>query len=165
MGGGQIMEISVNRCNRNWRDGEGVKDGGRVNKTDSESESSRWLNSGCEQQPLLFLIFLLPSAFQPPIPASSSPCRRRSPRGCHGEDPGVVRILRGWGQEHPAGFVPDRLRDPQPLHPGLLLAQSDAAEPAEQAGQLHGEPGGELRCAPVGSEPRTEPAPSWNYTG
>lgn len=78
---------------------------------------------------------------------SSSPCRRRSPRGCHGEDPGVVRVLRGRGQEHPAGLVPDRLRDPQPLHPGLLLAQPDPAEPPEQAGQLHGEPGCQLRAA------------------
>lgn len=78
---------------------------------------------------------------------SSSPCRRRSPRGCHGEDPGVVRVFRGRGQEHPAGLVPDRLRDPQPLHPGLLLAQPDPAEPPEQAGQLHGEPGCQLRAA------------------
>lgn len=78
---------------------------------------------------------------------SSSPCRRRSPRGCHGEDAGIVRVLRGRGQEHPAGVVPDRLRDPQPLHPGLLLAQPDPAEPPEQAGQLHGEPGSRLRAA------------------
>lgn len=70
-----------------------------------------------------------------------------SARGCHGEDAGVVRVFRGRGQEHQAGLVPDRLRDPQPVHPGLLLAQPDAAEPPEQAGQLHGEPGHELRAA------------------
>lgn len=70
-----------------------------------------------------------------------------SARGCHGEDARVVRVLRGRGQEHQAGLVPDRLRDPQLVHLGLLLAQPDAAESPEQAGQLHGEPGRELRAA------------------
>lgn len=69
-----------------------------------------------------------------------------SARRCHGEDARVVRVLGGGGQEHPTGLVPDRLRDPEPLHPGLLLAQPHAAEPPEQAGQLHGESGhGERR--------------------
>lgn len=80
---------------------------------------------------------------------SSSPCRRRTPRRCHGEDAGVVRVLRGRGQEHQTGVVPDRLRHPQPLHPRLLLAQPDPAEPAEQAGQLHGESGSEPEQPPV----------------
>ena len=108
-------------------------------ETRSETErSSRCLklnsSSAAEKHRLLLLLLLF-------LLRSSSPCRRRSPRGCHGEDAGVVRVLRGRGQEHQAGLVPDRLRDPQPLHPGLLLAQPDPAEPPEQAGQLHGEPG------------------------
>lgn len=131
-------------------DKRGRKGGGRTDEALTERKRSR-LNSTVSQHTASSASsssspsFILRASIL--LLRSSSPCRRRSPRGCHGEDPGVVRVLRGRGQEHPAGLVPDRLRDPQPLHPGLLLAQPDPAEPPEQAGQLHGEPGCQLRAA------------------